>query len=368
MNGNNHLRTFAARMRRHIAGCSTTPGNSIAEFNEPALELFRLQFERNAVYRKQCERRGTGIGNVRHWSEIPALPTAAFKENEVSCLPEKERSAVFFSSGTTEQRPSRHFHNQDSLELYEASLGAWFSANFPAESRPKRVIALTPTLEQAPRSSLVHMFDTLRRELGFAAFDFTGNRLADNSWELDCARTLERLKQAEKTQEPVLMLGTAFSYVHLLDHIADHGISIELPNGSRILETGGYKGRSRVLPKAELHSLLTERLGVAASRINCEYGMSELSSQAYDQVTNRSRPRKFHFPPWARVQVVSPETGLAVSEGETGLIRIFDLANVYSVLAIQTEDLGIRRDAGFELVGRAALAEPRGCSLMAGNV
>ncbi|HEY5481636.1 MAG TPA: hypothetical protein VIL39_09175, partial [Verrucomicrobiae bacterium] len=60
-----------------------------------------------------------------------------------------------------------------------------------------------------------------------------------------------------------------------------------------------------------------------------------------------------------------PETGGEVSESETGLIRVFDLANVYSVMAIQTEDLGIRHRDGFTLAGRAALAEPRGCSLMA---
>jgi hypothetical protein len=54
-----------------------------------------------------------------------------------------------------------------------------------------------------------------------------------------------------------------------------------------------------------------------------------------------------------------------VADGETGLIRVFDLANVWSALAIQTEDLGIRRGAGLELLGRAAVAEPRGCSLMA---
>jgi hypothetical protein len=74
--------------------------------------------------------------------------------------------------------------------------------------------------------------------------------------------------------------------------------------------------------------------------------------------------RHFSFPPWARVQIISPETGGEVAEGETGLIRVFDLANVFSVLAVQTEDLGVRRGDGFELIGRAALAEPRGCSLM----
>jgi hypothetical protein len=54
-----------------------------------------------------------------------------------------------------------------------------------------------------------------------------------------------------------------------------------------------------------------------------------------------------------------------VAEGGTGLIRVFDLANVYSVMAIQTEDLGIRHGDGFALAGRAVLAEPRGCSLLA---
>jgi hypothetical protein len=63
------------------------------------------------------------------------------------------------------------------------------------------------------------------------------------------------------------------------------------------------------------------------------------------------------------VQIISPETGREVAEGETGLIRLLDLANVFSVAAIQTEDLGVRQGRGFELVGRAAAAEPRGCSL-----
>jgi hypothetical protein len=136
------------------------------------------------------------------------------------------------------------------------------------------------------------------------------------------------------------------------------------------METGGYKNQSRVLPKETLHALMTERLGVPPSHILCEYGMSELSSQAYDNESGAQRTdapyrnRHFHFPPWARTQVVSPETGNEVRDSETGLLRIFDLANVVSVLAIQTEDLAARRGEHFELVGRAELAEPRGCSLL----
>jgi len=53
-----------------------------------------------------------------------------------------------------------------------------------------------------------------------------------------------------------------------------------------------------------------------------------------------------------------------VEDGQTGLIRIYDLANARSVLAVQTEDLGVRHGEAFELLGRAADAEARGCSLM----
>jgi hypothetical protein len=64
------------------------------------------------------------------------------------------------------------------------------------------------------------------------------------------------------------------------------------------------------------------------------------------------------------VRIISPETGRDAAEGETGMVRVFDLANVRSALAVQTEDLAVRRGDGFELMGRAAEAELRGCSLL----
>jgi hypothetical protein len=217
------------------------------------------------------------------------------------------------------------------------------------------------------------MFETIRREVGGDGLAFVGKAAHDGAWTLNAEAALGRLRAASRTGHPLLLLGTAFSFVHLLDYLVEQDLRFELPPGSCVLETGGYKGRSRSLPKPALHALISERLGIPPDHIICEYGMSELSSQAYDsaiplsrntQHATRNRPL-FHFPPWARVQIISPETGCEVAEGETGLIRVFDLANVYSVMAIQTEDLGIRRGDGFALAGRAVRAEPRGCSLLA---
>jgi hypothetical protein len=336
-------------------------GRDEGEFNRLALDLFTLQFDGNAPYRRFCQARQADPQTVQKWTDIPAVPAAAFKEWELTCLPPERRTAVFHSSGTTEQRPSRHFHCADSLALYECSALAWFAAHFNKTD----CILLTPAPADAPHSSLVHMFATIRREFASPQSHFTGELLCDGGWELDLQKTEFLLRQAVASNRPVNVLGTAFSFVHLLDYLAAFKLSLALPHGSRVLETGGYKGRSRALPRDELHALITKHLGVPPARIVCEYGMSELSSQAYDSAPGKAPEagRFFRFPPWARVQVVSPETGREAGEAETGLLRIFDLANVYSVMAIQTEDLGVRRGGGFELLGRAALAEPRGCSL-----
>ena len=373
---------LTSRFREFMDSCSQDAVTCHEfQFDRFALELFSLQFNRNAAYRIFCEARNATPSTVSHWAEIPAVPAAAFKDLDLTSLSDREYTTVFHSSGTTGQKPSRHFHNAQSLALYETSLlSGFFSAAFPG-AQPSQAPGntrwhlgiLTPPPFQAPHSSLVHMFDTLRRAFGEADAAFLGKIGVNRGWTSDSETVVAFLNKCSGGDSPVLFLGTAFSYVHLLDYLIAQGLQFTLPSGSRVLETGGYKGLSRFVPKTELHELITERLGVQSSQIICEYGMSELSSQAYDRppgfllrksAKNLNQTR-FLFPPWVKAQIVSPETGAEVSDGETGLLTIIDLANVYSVMAIQTEDLGIRRDEGFELLGRNSAAEPRGCSLMA---
>ena len=344
-----------------------------AEFDELALALFRLQFAHNPPYRRLCEFYGRSPSEVTHWSLIPRAPTVAFKECDLTCLAPAERSRVFHSSGTSAQTPSRHFHDATSLAIYETSLDPWFRANVlpqeltthansPQDDSASRLwIALTPPPEQAPHSSLVHMFASVARR-GGVPLEYAGRLDSTGAWELDQTGIADRLAEIAVSGQPVLLLGTAFLFVHLLDYLTQRGLRLTLPAASRVLETGGYKGRSRTLSKPDLHRLMTERLGIPRSQIVCEYGMSELSSQAYDRALGVASPessaveRVFRFPPWARARVISPETGSPAPVGETGLLQVFDLANVFSVMAIQTEDVAIVRANGFELVGRAALA------------
>jgi hypothetical protein len=179
----------------------------------------------------------------------------------------------------------------------------------------------------------------------------------------DFAGLRERLTAHVKARRPVAICGTAFGFVHLIDAWADLP-PLRLPRGSRLLETGGFKGRSREISKAELYAQLARTFSVRDDAIWNEYGMTELSSQAYA----RGSKGLHHTPPWARVLVCDPATGREVRVGQHGLVRWIDLANTDSVLALQTLDLAERTPQGFRLIGRLPRTEPRGCSLGADDL
>ena len=330
-------------------------------FDLLARRVFAFQFDKNAPYRDYCKSRRITPENVTCLEQIPAIVTSTFKELDLSVLPRDKRTAAFYSSGTTEQRRSRHFHSAQTLSIYEQSLRRWFELHLCPEHKPLNFLVLAPRADEAPNSSLVHMFEQVASAFGKSA-TFAAKTAGDGSWRLEYDRISTLTTSTQDA--PYIICGTAFSFVHLCDYLDEQGVRLNFPAGSRVFETGGYKGRSRTVPKSELHAMISQRLGFPESHIVTEYGMSEISSQAYDRAVGQSAERIFQFPHWARTSVISMETGEVARDGETGLLRILDLANVGSVCAIQTEDLAVRRGSGFELIGRAIEAEPRGCSLM----
>jgi hypothetical protein len=158
------------------------------------------------------------------------------------------------------------------------------------------------------------------------------------------------------------VLGATYSFVHLIDELRQHGTSFRLPAGSRVLDTGGYKGQSRELPLEAFYAELSALLGIDRSLCINMYGMTELSTQFYDD-GNASVPSVKSGPHWIRSRIVDPLTGHDVAPGERGILVHCDLANFNSVTTILTEDVGVAAAGGFLLLGRAEGAQARGCSL-----
>ena len=301
-----------------------------------ALSLFRRQYERCAPYRRLCESQGQTPTTVRRWQDIPAVPAQAFKVFDLSSAPLLQTVEVFHSSGTTGAQTSKHYFDADGLALYETSLRTGFEAALPW--CPARLWALMPNPERAPHSSLSHMLGALDAERFY--------------WDNDAALTVA----LSQITEPMTLFGTAFAFVQLFDVFSQDW---PLPAGSLVIETGGFKGRTREVPREELYALFGTRLGVPIDNCYSEYGMSEMASQFYGHGLD---PVK-RGPHWVRTRAIDPVTGEDARVGEMGLLRQYDLANFNSVMALQTQDQGVLTPDGFVLHGRAADAEVRGCSL-----
>lgn len=315
---------------------NSPPEDADHQFEILALTLFARQYECSDPYRRLCDRQGQTPGSVHHWQDIPAVPAQAFKVFDLSCVPILQTVSVFHSSGTTSAQTSKHYFDEDGLALYETSLRAGFETALP--NRPARIWALMPNPERAPHSSLSHMLGALNAERFY--------------WDNDAALATA----LSQLTEPIVLFGTAFAFVQLFDGSAANW---HLPAGSLMIETGGFKGRTREVPREELYALFGTRLGIPLPQCFSEYGMSEMASQFYGQGLD---PIK-RGPHWLRTRAIDPVTGEDTTPGTGGLLRHYDLANFNSVLALQTQDQGILTPDGFILSGRAAEAEVRGCSL-----
>jgi len=329
-------------------------------FESLALRLFAHQSEHCAPYRRFCEGRGATPRSVRHSGEVPAVPTGAFKEVALTSFPIENARHCFRTSGTSVR--ARGALHLDTLELYEASLLPSFRRHVFPDLPPggrARIAVLAPSADEVPDSSLSHMFAVVLRELADA-----GSGWFVRGGELDVDALLRALDAACAAAMPIAVCGTAFAFVHLLDALSRRDRKLALPPGSRALETGGFKGRSRVLTRDELYGEVESKLGIPAARIVNQYGMTELGSQFYDSVLfDPGAPRRKLAPPWTRIRIVDPLRGELRPEGREGAIVVQDLANTGSVFAVQTADLGVARGDGFEVIGRDPGAEERGCSI-----
>jgi hypothetical protein len=357
------------------------------DFDELAAEAFAFQVERVAPIRRLAEARGVTPGAGLDWRRIPAVPTAAYKTLRVTVAGEEEGDGaagpaveggdggsvggalggraveVFRSSGTSAGGAERSVHVHPFPDLYRATIDAAFprfclprGGLAPGERPP--MLALVPRREERPDSSLSFMVDHVVGRWGGEA----------SAWGLgprgvDARATRSWLGARQRAGRPVLVLATAFALADLVAGLERLDLRFRLPAGSVVFETGGFKGREREVAPGELAAAVAGRLGVPPSAVVREYGMTELTSQLYSASLAGGDPELYVAPHQVRVRVVDPESLDEMPAGESGLVAIFDLANLSSAVHLLTEDLGRIEPGGLRLLGRAPGADLRGCSL-----
>ena len=337
-----------------VIGAWNSEGRSLddAAFNALALRIFAHQLRYNARYSRYCDRLGVTLDAMPvTWEAIPGVPAGAFKEAALATFDPTRAALAFETSGTTSGSPGRHY--METSALYDAALLAGFDRFMLPDGARLRYLNLVPNPRERPQSSLGYMMACVSAQRGD---DETSWYLHGDA--LDIGALLRDLRRAIEDSQPVCIATTAFALVAVLDAMERDGITLALPGGSRMMETGGFKGRRRAVSRDDLYARACATLGLPPQGIIAEYGMTELTSQYYDV---NSVTRVKGAPPWLRARVVSPERE-TLSNGKIGSLLHVDLANRSSCIAVQTDDLGVREESGFVLLGRN-VAEPRGCSL-----
>ena len=330
-------------------------GARARSFESLALDVFALQFERLASYRRLCEARGMTPATVRDWRRVPLVPTSAFK---TVALHVEAGQETFRSSGTQGERSVHHHPFPD---LYRATIDVAFPRFcLPAAGTRVNMLSLIPTRDLVADSSLGFMVDHVLSRWGgpesLTAFGARG---------LEAAKTRTWLGARQRERAPCLILGTSFALADLLAALSRLDLRFRLPASSVVFDTGGFKGRIADVSPERLLDEIATRLGVPSQRVVREYGMTELTGQCYTGALHGGDRDVFLTPPWMRARVLDPETLDEVADGQIGVLAIFDLSNVGSAAHLLTQDLAAADAAGFRLAGRAAEAELRGCSLTA---
>jgi hypothetical protein len=353
-----------ARVRAFIDASEKSQATA-ETFDALALAIARHQGAHVPAYRRLVASRRADLREAASVRELPAVPTDAFRLTRIAAHPPSDDVVVFRTSGTTSGARGEHaLSTTATYELAALARGRW--ALFFDAPPYMTTIALTPPRgHPMADSSLYFMIQLFATELTSAA------RYLQPSPEklVDPAEFAEACTAASRAGDPVIVMGASFAFVQILDALGDERLA--LPEGSRIMHTGGFKGRSREVAPGELISRMVATFAIPENAVVGEYGMTELSSQLYEGTlraarglaTPSARHGVFVAPPWLRVVAVDGDTLCPLPDGEVGILRFEDLANVDSALIVQTSDRGRCRGSAVELLGRLPGAPPRGCSL-----
>jgi hypothetical protein len=325
------------------------------EFNEVALALYDLHRKYNPVYAKY------NIGELDDWNKIPLMPISEYKFSDVGLEIEGSMpfpGVEFHSSGTTIGDKSKH--RMFSTQTYRLAILKGLGGMILDSMAPQyRVVLLSPTL---PNSSLYYMMQYITDQL-----DYRG--LREQWYEFDNQELVrEQIESLRGEDHPVILFGTSLAFYDLMQTLKglDGLEDLKLPEGSILIETGGWKGRDIKIAPEALTEATGKFFGIPEWNLIREYSMSELSSQLY--CWNSLEGPNYHNPHWMGVKLVEPLTQRPVDYKESGIIGFVDLANVWSCPFVLTEDMGhfkesLWGDSVLVLEGRATNAPEKGCSL-----
>lgn len=322
-------------------------------FNKLAVREFELQFNTIKPYRDYCRTKGVTPKTAACWQDIPAVPSIAFKKFIMASFPVEKAEHFYYTSGTTDPaNKGKITRDKGGVALINAANGLLTRQYvFPDVERMKMLL-MTPSPKMAPGMGMAVGLERVRSEFGTPDSHYLITPMG-----LNLELLLKSLLEAERSGEPIVLVGSTAGFVYFLKACERDGIAFRLPSGSRVCDGGGYLEQFGECSRTEFYEKCQCLLHVPEHLCVNVLGMGEISTNffdnvLYDHLEGKSGRRYKVVPPWARTVVVDVEHFQPVAKGEVGLLRHYDLINRSMVFAVQTDNIGFEVDDGFEILGR----------------
>jgi len=334
----------------------------VLEFNDYCLRMFALHYQVNAIFREFCDAKKVKPGDISRWQDIPLVYNDVFKTHLVASFPLEKSVMACLTGGTTSlTQRGRIFRDEDGKRLVFSAnrqmTGSYLFPDFESGKRC-RILILAPSPEMAPSMGMAIGMEQTKLHFGTPDSMFLLGKSG-----IDVNALIKALRESEASGVPVALIGATSAYVYFFQACRRKKMKFRLPPGSRICDGGGYRGRFGVLNRDDYYAMVQEILSIPGSHCVNVLGEAETATNLFDDSLRRCvkgmppKKRTRPVPPWSRVLAMSIDCLEPLPDGEVGLLAHWDLANVPTVLAVITDNLGYTTDngTGCEMVGRAKI-------------
>ena len=229
-----------------------------------------------------------------------------------------------------------------------------------------RLLSLIHSVDDLPSSSLAQMIGWAMEAFGAARSSY-----AIGAHGVDVEAFVNSLRDAERDGEPVCVLATTGALLRVLDYCRAQGLAFRLPHGSRLMDTGGDKGRAAIHvaqrdPARRVGGLRDSGLFLR-ERIRHGRAVESVLRQRHRRPRARPPPRApqarpaLDAHPGARSRH-APAGGARWARGGSATLISPTPAAPWRCCRRTSASMPT---TAFSLLGRAAGAELRGCSLNA---
>ena len=313
----------------------------------------------------------SSVSDIQSPEDLPVIPTMLFKQHDF-------KSGRYLASATS-SGTSGHFSTirfdfgaltsalKMSLKItrYHGILSArpvrYIVMGYKPDRNTHMAVAKTAYLTTFLAPALSRKF-ILRRD-------------KDGSFKPDFNGIIEAVVKYSKGRTPVRFMGFPSYTFFLLQKLEEKGISVKLPEGSKILMGGGWKQfYKEAVDKRTFYQLAYKTLGIKEENIVEFFGAVE-----HPVLYTHCKEHHFHVPVYSRIVIRDPDTLEPLPIGQTGLVNLISpLDKATPILSVMTDDLGRLHEGGecgcgtgtpfLEIIGRVAPDDIKTCAAGAADI